>query len=509
MTAYEAFTEYVAQLNDLMCALSILTWDARTKMPPRGAQTRAQQQATLSHVLQERFAGDEMGRLLDRAEKEVAGGDPDSYRVRSVCTTRKAYDIFRRIPSRLVQEMAALKAVAEQVWAEARQNDDFPQFAPYLEQIVQLSRELAAAIGYESHPYDAMLLQYEPGMTAGRLIRLFEELKAGILPLLQRIVDRGIPAPSELWTHEYPADRQRAFVLEIIRAFGYDLERGRLDETVHPFEISFTREDVRINTRYHPHYLPAALFGTFHESGHGLYEQGVDPALTRTALACDFLGLYAVGGVSYGAHESQSRLWENLVGRSRIFWRLHFPRLQEYFPSQLADVDWETFYRAVNRVQPSLIRVEADEVTYNLHIMLRTEIEMGLMDGSLAVDQLPDVWNARMEEYLGMRPPTDRQGVLQDVHWSSGYVGSFPAYTIGNVMSVQFFQAARQQVAGLDDALAAGEYQPLLSWLTDHVYRHGRAFSAEELLQKSTGSGLSSAPYLAYIEKKYTELYPA
>jgi carboxypeptidase Taq len=449
-----------------------------------------------------------MGRLLDRAAAEVTGEDPDSYRVRSVRNVQEAYDIARRIPLRLVQEMAALKAVAQQAWAEAKQNNDFAHFAPYLKQMIRLSRELADAIGYDAHPYDAMLLQYEPGMTAARLSQLFQDLKCAILPLLRRIASSGVSLPGDLLTREYPADKQRAFGLEIAQAFGYDLERGRLDEAVHPFEISFTREDVRITTRYRPNYLPGAIFGILHETGHGLYEQGVDPALTRTALACDFLGLYAVGGASYGAHESQSRLWENLVGRSRAFWYRHFPSLRDYFPAQLADVDWETFYQAVNRVQPSLIRVEADEVTYNLHIMLRVEIEMGLMDGSLTVDRLPEVWNAKMEEYLGITPPVDSQGVLQDVHWSSGYIGSFPTYTIGNIMSAQFFQAAQRDVAGLDDALAVGDYRPLLGWLTENVYRHGRAFSAEELLLRNTGSSLNLAPYLAYIENKYAELYP-
>jgi carboxypeptidase Taq len=509
LTAYQEFKEYIGQINDLMCAISVLTWDVRTQMPPRGVQTRGQQLATLSRLVQERFVSDETGRLLERAEMEVAGEAPDSYRMRSVRSAREAYDIARRIPVALVGEMAARKAVAQQAWTEAKQNNDFGHFAPHLTQIVRLSRELADSIGYAEHPYDAMLLLYEPGMTAARLRRLFEELKAGILPLLHRVMSSGISVPWEFLTRNYPADKQRAFGLEIAQAFGYDLEGGRLDEAAHPFEISFTREDVRITTRYQPNYLPGAIFGIFHETGHALYEQGVDPSLTRTALTCDFLGLYAVGGTSYGTHESQSRLWENQVGRSRPFWQRHFPRLRKYFPDQLADVDWETFYRAVNRVQPSLIRVEADEVTYNLHIMLRVEIEMGLMEGSLEVDDLPQVWKARMEEYLGLTPPTDSEGVLQDIHWSAGHIGSFPTYTVGNVMAAQFFQAAQRDVPGLDDALAAGDYRPLLGWLTENVYRHGRAFSPEELLQRSTGSGLQTAPYLAYIQNKYAELYPA
>ena len=263
-----------------------------------------------------------------------------------------------------------------------------------------------------------------------------------------------------------------------------------------------------MTTRYQENYMPGAVFGLFHETGHALYEQGVDPALTRSALTSDFLGQYAVGGVSFGTHESQSRLWENQIGRSRSFWQLHFARLQSYFPEQLAGVDVEQFYRSVNRVRPSLIRVEADEVTYNLHIMLRVEIEMGLLDGSIAVDDLSELWRAKMTEYLGVVPPTDTEGVLQDIHWSSAQFGTFPAYTIGNVMSAQFMQAARRDVAGLDDELAAGNYTPLREWLTANIYRHGRAFSPEELLQRTTGEGLTPQPYLAYLREKYDELYP-
>jgi carboxypeptidase Taq len=490
-----------------LCAISVLTWDSRIHMPPGGARTRGQQLATLTKLAQERFVGDEMGRLLEAAEADVLGDPPDSYRVRAVQNAREAYDIARRIPMVLLEALAELKAVALQAWIEAKAANDFDHFAPHLAQMITLNQELADAIGYAGHPYDAMLTMYEPEMTSERLQKLFEELKVGILPLLQRIVNSGISVSWEFLTQEYPPQKQRAFGLEIAEAFGYDMNRGWLGEAPHPFEISFTREDVRITTRYQPNYLPGGIFGIFHETGHGLYEQGVDPALTRTALACDFLGLYAVGGVSYGSHESASRLWENPVGRSKAFWHLHFPRLKTYFPTQLAGVDWEQFYRAVNRVQPSLIRVEADEVTYNLHIMLRVEIEMGLLDGSLAVGDLPQVWNAKIEEYLGLIPPTDSQGVLQDMHWSIGSVGSFPAYTIGNIMAAQFLQAALRDVDALEDALAMGNDRPLLDWLTENVYRHGRAFGPKELLMRASGTGLEPTPYLDYLEEKYSDLY--
>jgi carboxypeptidase Taq len=307
---------------------------------------------------------------------------------------------------------------------------------------------------------------------------------------------------------DYPEESQRAFALEVAQSFGYDLNRGRLDKSAHPFEISLTRNDVRITTRYNPRNMPMALFGVLHETGHALYEQGVDPALSRSALTTDLLDLYAVGGASYGTHESQSRLWENLVGRSRVFWLRHFGPLRAVFPDQLADVNAETFYRAINRVRPSLIRTEADEVTYNFHIMLRVEIEMALLEGNLAVKDLPEVWKIKMQEYLGVTPSDDARGALQDIHWSSGLYGSFPTYTIGNIMSAQFFAAARHDVPDLDEALARGDYAPLRGWLTENVYRHGRAFSPEELLTRSTGAGLSVEPYLAYLKWKYDDLFP-
>ncbi|MEO0565860.1 MAG: carboxypeptidase M32, partial [Chloroflexota bacterium] len=315
------------------------------------------------------------------------------------------------------------------------------------------------------------------------------------------------PLEVDLWQHTYDIPKQKAFALEMAEKFGYDLNRGRLDIAPHPFEVSFTREDVRITTRYSENYLPMALFGTLHETGHALYEQGVDPSLTRSALTTDFLGQYAVGGTSYGAHESQSRLWENQIGRSREFWHLHFGRLQEYFPEQLADVDAEYFYRAVNRAQPSLIRVEADEVTYNLHIMVRVEIEMGLLDGSMQVNDLPSIWNEKMADYVGVIPETDSEGVLQDVHWSGGGFGSFPGYTVGNVMSAQLLDAAHRDVDGLDAALKGGDYMPLLGWLTDNVYRHGRAYSASEILQRTSDQDLTVKPYLDYLTAKFEDLY--
>ena len=507
MSGYTEFAAYIAELNDLLCTLNLLTWDVRTQMPPAAAETRGQQMATLTRIVQERLASAQMGRLLDHAEAEIRADAPDSYRVRAVRSVRAAHAISQRVPPALSGELAVQRAVGQRVWEEAKPANNFARFAPHLKTLLRLNRELADAIGYTDHPYDALLLQYEPDMSAARLTALFETLKAGILPLLRRIT--AAPAVDASFLHRhYPAAQQRAFGLEIAGKFGYDFQRGRVDASAHPFEISMTRQDVRMTTRYQENYLPGAIFGLFHETGHALYEQGVAPELTRTALAADFVGLYAVGGATFGVHESQSRLWENQIGRSRTFWQLHFDRLRDYFPEQLADVTVEQFYRAVNRVQPSLIRVEADEVTYNLHIMLRVELEMELIEGRIDVDDLPTLWRRKMSDYLGVAPETDTEGVLQDIHWSAGQFGTFPAYTIGNVLSAQFMNAARRTVAGLDEMLAAGNYTPLHKWLAENIHRHGRAFGLDELLMSVTSEEFSAAPYLAYLHQKYSELYP-
>jgi len=508
MSAYSDFQARMAEINDLCCVINLLNWDTRTQMPAGGAATRGQQLATVTRLAQERFTSQETGKLIAQAEAEVAGDAPDSYRLRSVAQALEAYHLARRVPVELMGDIATLKATAQQVWIEAKATNDFARFAPYLAQTLATQQRLADAIGYEAHPYDALLIRYEPGMNAARLKVLFEDLKTGLLPLLKQIGERSADVRADFLAQDYPEETQRSFSLEIARVFGYDLSRGRLDRSPHPFEISFTRQDVRITTRYTRRYAPTAIFGTFHETGHALYEQGVDPTLTRSALTTDLLDLYAVGGASYSTHESQSRLWENLIGRSRTFWVRHFPRLQAHFPEQLVDVDAEAFYRAVNRPQPSFVRVEADELTYNFHIMMRVEIEMALLDGSLRVPDLPEAWRSKMQAYLGITPPDDARGVMQDVHWSSGLFGSFPTYTIGNVMSAQFFAAAQRALPAMSGALTAGNYTPLRDWLTFNIYRHGRAFTPEELLRRATGSGLNVEPYLTYLTAKYQDLFP-
>jgi carboxypeptidase Taq len=470
----------MGEVNDLLCSQSLLSWDARTMMPAGGAETRAKQMATLTVFARNHLVADETRRLLDSAEAEVANLPEDSIE-RTICAqVREAIDYHLRIPGALVHKRAEIGAYGHHIWADARARDDFESFIPVLEETVALNQEMAECIGYDEHPYDALMFRFEPGETVASLQPLFNALREGLLPVVRAIGECESPRVDFL---------QRPF-----------------DLTVHPFEISFTRNDVRITTRVNDEWMPKCLFGALHEAGHALYEQFCDPAFTRTPLATDLVGLYAVGGVSFGAHESQSRLFENHVGRSREFWELNYGDLVDTFPDELAGIDVETFWRAINRVEPGLIRVESDELTYDFHVMLRVEIEAALIDGSLKVRDLPEVWNAKVKEYLGLDVPNNRLGVLQDVHWSSGQIGTFCNYTIGNVMAGQLAATARRDPA-IRDGLARADYAPLREWLTENVHRHGRRYSREQLLMRTTGAGLDPKHYVEYLTSKYSEIY--
>lgn len=496
----------IGTVNDLLNAASVLTWDSRTMMPAVGAATRGSQIATLMVLAQERLISPATRHALDGAEAETVYLHADDARRQAVEAVRAAVSHHVRIPADLIGKKAELRTRAQAIWVQARAERNFALFAPALEQTVALQRETAEAIGYDAHPYDAMLGQYEPGETAASLRILFGSLRAGIEPLLHAVQSGEDPDSAFLHRH-FPEDAQRRFALSLADRIGYDLDRGRLDKTVHPFEVSFTRNDVRITTKFREDYLPPALFGTLHEAGHGIYEQNVAPDLTRTVFATDLIGLYAVGGTSFGAHESQSRLYENHIGRSRVFWNHHFAGLQAAFPAALGDVDAEGFHRAVNRVRPGFIRIEADELTYDLHIMLRVELETRLMDGSLSVRDLPEAWAAGIKSSLGLDVPDAAQGPLQDIHWSSGTIGSFCSYTIGNVMAAQLMAAMRAGRPDVSLAIDAGEYGPLRGWLTEHVHQYGRRYSRDTLLARATGRTLDVAPYLAYLDTKYREIY--
>lgn len=500
--AFDALDERIGAINDVLNAASVLVWDSRTMMPPGGAVSRGQQISTLTRVALDMLLHADTARALDAAESALPLAAADDPHHGMVAQIRMAVAHHQRVPAALTQQRAALRTVAQAAWVEARARSDFGMFAPHLQETMALARRFADHAGWTSHPYDAMVAVYEPGETADSLRRLFAELRAGILPVLAQARARP-PARRDFLFRDFPEEGQRAWARHLAARLGYDFQRGRLDATVHPFEVSFTREDVRITTRYNRGFLPASLFGTAHETGHALYEQGVSPAYTRSAFATDLIGLYAVGGTSFGMHESQSRLWENHIVRSRGFWHLNFAELQSHFPEALGDVDAEGFYRAVTHTEPGLIRVEADELTYDLHVMLRVELECALMDGSLKVADLPRVWNDTIRRDLGIEVPNDALGVLQDIHWSTGYVGSFPSYTIGNVTAAQVMDGLRRADSGLDAALNRGDYAVLAEKLRSAIWQHGRRYTRDEILTRSTGHGLDAGPYTAYLRDKY------
>ena len=491
-----ALAEETARLNDLLCTINLLTWDAGTHMPATGSRSRGNQMATLTGLARDIAIGP---RLRDAVAAALDRGDGDADEQALLHEFAADLQTMRRMPASLLVEMAELKTNAYAAWLSARERNDFSLFAPSLARIFALQRERAEVIGYDEHPYDALIGQYEPGMTLAALEPLFAALRTGIAPLLDQL--RDLPPVDGFLAQAFPAETQRRFAADIAARMGYDFARGRVDDTVHPFEISMTRDDVRITSRFRDTYVKGGLFALWHEAGHGIYEQGVATRWSRGIGATDLRNLYAVGGRSFGLHESQSRLYENRVGRSRRFWELHFGALRDCFPEQLAGIDVDLFWRAVNQAQQGLIRIEADELTYDAHVMLRCELEAALVAGEVRVEDLPALWDERIRAAFGLAVPDLAHGVLQDVHWSHGYVGSFATYTLGNVMSSQFFAAASRDAA-VSEGLQAGRYEPLTGWLGEHVHRHGRSRTRDRILRDATGQGLDPQPYLADLRAK-------
>jgi len=488
----------LGEIHDLERAAAVLEWDQQTYMPPGGAAARAEQAATLRETAHRWFVADDIGAALDLLRGPAESWDYDSDEASLVRVVSRDFEKARKVPPELVSEIARVSAMAYEAWVKAREQSEFSIFQPHLERIVGLNIRLAEALGYEDKIYDPLLDQFEPEAKTEQVAAVFTELKQGLVPLVAAISERVGAVDGAVLHRRTDPDAQWAFGLQVIKDFGFDFNRGRQDKSVHPFTTSFSIGDVRLTTRIDPDYLPTALYGSLHECGHGMYEQGYALDLERTPLA---------DGASLGIHESQSRLWENLVGRSRAFVNCYFPQLKQAFPEQLGDCDRETFYRAVNRVEPSLIRVEADEVTYNLHIMLRFELENEMLEGKVSVADLPEAWNAKMREYLGIEPPNDALGVLQDIHWSGGTFGYFPTYALGTVMSVQFFDQARSDIPTLEEQISAGDFGGLREWLTANIYQHGRKFTPAELLRRVTGGDLTVTNYLRYITDKYSEIY--
>ena len=494
----QQFKARIAMISRLGQAAGLLGWDQQTYMPSGAAIARSEQMAALGQILHELSTSDETGSLLAASEAEIAGQSDDSDDVRMLRVARREFDKATKLPVELVTEIARHTAIGQDVWARARHADDFAMFAPVLEKMLDLTRQVAGHLGYKDHLYDALIENYEPGTTTADVAAMFAELKPDLVALTHAIAHSKHPVDDRVIHGDFPVEQQKALTLSVVAAIGYDLTRGRQDIAEHPFCSNFSRDDVRITTRFDPKFLNQALYASMHEAGHAMYEQGSPAAYEGTTLA---------GGASLGVHESQSRLWENLVGRSRGFCRWVFPQLQAQFPDALAHSDSEAFYRAVNKVTPSLIRVEADEVTYNLHTLLRFELECDLLTGSLAVKDLPAAWKAKMEAYLGITPPNDADGVLQDVHWSCGLIGYFPTYSIGNLLSAQLWEAAKATLPNLDAQIERGEFSPLLGWLRTNVHACGSKYLPKELVLKATGKPLSSRDYMAYLTAKYTDIY--
>ena len=489
--------EILAEINDLSHIQALMDWDQQTYMPPAGADDRGNQLATIARITHKRSTAPRLGHLLEDLSKKTAHLDPDSDDACLVRVAQTHFDKKNRVPGKWVAKFAHLTAVAQEAWVRARQSSDFSIFQPHLEKVVEMRRQYASFFKPYKHVYDALLDDFEPGMKTSEVQEIFSVLRSEQVALVKAIAAQPEIDTSFL-TRDFPEQAQWDFGVQVIERFGFDFNRGRQDRAAHPFCTSFGLGDVRITTRFKADRFATALFGTMHETGHALYEMGFDPALARTPL-CD--------GASMAVHESQSRMWENLVGRSQPFWKFAYPRLQAAFPTQLEGISLDAFYRAVNRVQPSFIRVEADEATYNLHIMLRMELEIALMEGSLEVKDLPAAWNERFEEYLGLTPPNDSIGVLQDIHWSGGMIGYFPTYALGNLVSVQLWEKIQAEIPDLDAQIEMGEFGALLAWLRQNVHCHGAKYKPQTLVKRVTGSKISAQPYLRYLKSKYTAIY--
>lgn len=495
---YAQFLDKLHTIFDVEKSIAVLDWDRETYMPIEGNAGRTAQVSTLSAIAHELFTSDELGDLLAAAEQEQVSADYDSTQASMLRSVRRNYDEQRRFSSEFVKRSSAITGAAGAAWAKSRQDNDFASYQPHLEAAVAVAQESAEIYGYEDEKYDALLGQHERGMKAADLRRIFASLKSETVPLIKAIGEKLDVVDDRMLKQDFPVEAQRTMCHYAAESVGYDFKRGHLGEVHHPFSTSFGRNDVRITTRFAPEFAVSSIFAVLHESGHAMYEQGIAEDLDRTPLG---------RGTSSGIHESQSRLIENQVGRSLGYWQVHFPELTRHFPKQLNGVTVEQFYRAINKVQPSFIRVEADELTYNMHIMLRFELEQLLINGELRVADLPEAWRAKMQELLGVVPKTDVEGVLQDVHWSLAAFGYFPTYTLGNLYSAQFVAAAKQQDPLIETELARGDSTRLLAWLHQNIHRHGSKYDPAELCKRATGSTLTAQPFVDYVREKYGAIY--
>jgi carboxypeptidase Taq len=488
--ALERLKAILAEIADVKHAEAIVDWDSRVSMPHAGARARADVSATLTRTAHERFVSDEVGALLEELSS-LAHEDGDSVEAALIRVTHREWDRARRIPTELAGEMSHATGIAVAAWDEAKAASDFPSFIPHLERQLELKHRYVECFPETETAYDVLLEDYEEGMTTSQVADVFARLKPELLSLIERARER--PVDDTPLRGPFPVREQVEAGRRVLAAFGFDEESWRLDETPHPFASKPGVGDIRLTTHTDEGDL-TSLFSTMHEFGHGVYEFDIDPAFARTPLG---------RGTSSAIHESQSRTWENLVGRSPGFWRWFYPELQAIFSDALGGVAEDSFVAAVNAVRPTLIRGDADEVSYGLHIILRFELEQELLGGSLAVRELPEAWNARMKDYLGVDVPDDAHGVLQDMHWSIGYFGYFPTYQLGNIASVQIWERARAELGDLEEQFSRGEFAPLREWLREHIYRHGSRYPPGDLLRRVTGSDLDPEPYLEYLRAKF------
>jgi carboxypeptidase Taq len=497
----DALKARMSRLSDLRHMSSLAHWDQQTMMPPRGGRARAESLATLELISHELLVDDETGRLLDGATAELGGAPEDSEDAALVRLVRRDWEKARRVPPELAAELARAASVGQEAWVVARERSDFQSFIPYLEHNFELARRYvdchAGEDGFEC-PYDVLLDDYEPDIKTRTVAALFQELGEELVPLIAAVRSNAGAVDSSPLHVEFPIELQRRLVHEAVSLMGFRPDGWRMDDTVHPFAISVGGGDVRITTRWDDTYFPTGLYGAMHECGHGLYEAGIPAKLRRTPLG---------EGESLGLHESQSRLWENMVGRGRPFCTVLAPRIAELRGGPLAGLDADALYRAVNCVNPSYIRVEADEATYALHIVLRFELEQRLLAGTLAVSDLPEAWNARFKDFFGLDVDDDANGVLQDVHWSGGLIGYFPTYALGNLIAGQLWELAHAQMPDLDERIAAGDLSPLREWLGEHVHRHGSKFRTAELLEREGAGPISVTPFTKYLKRKLGEVY--
>jgi carboxypeptidase Taq len=492
---FDELRDRLAEISDLSKTGALLGWDQHVMMPPGGAALRAEQLATVGRIAHQKFTSAEMGTLIDGLRGWGEERDYDSFEASLIRVTALDWEKSSKVPSELRAEMSRSAALANPVWVDARKRNDFAAFLPVLRKNLDLRKRYIDCFEVGDEPYDIVLDDYERGMKTKEVRAIFDYLKEHQAPLVKEVAARGGNQPHN---HDFAIEPQKVFELEVVRAFGFTDEAWRLDPTVHPFASGTGVTDIRITTRYFSEHL-GGLFGTMHEFGHGLYEHQVDPTLERSPLA---------RGVSLGMHESQSRMWENLVGRSLPFWRHFFPRLQELFPDELGAYDHERWYREVNAVEPSLIRVEADEATYNLHIILRFELEQAMLADEFPLEQLPEEWNRRMWDYLGIEVPNDTLGVLQDVHWSGGSVGYFPTYALGNLISAQIWEKVTADLPDLYEGFEQGEFGPLRDWLRERLHRYGRKFTPGETLERVVGtSQIDPEPYVRYLREKLAAIY--